>query len=211
MRQFNHKPMAGISWLMGAIAAGLVSSFAAPAQAEDMFDNRAIQFPEDTIVEFEFIGSHGSYQAAFGIRNETTGEETVLFREVKPYDAFGTGQTQVRTGGQNNLGTSFDFPGTIAGGTVLNQFSEFTFQANNRYVFFLESVSPTGQTRRSILSTQNFARFFGSLDGGRSGDITGTRVAWEDGGRVEVGPDEDFDDFVIEAGGYLIDFNCPPS
>jgi len=84
------------------------------------------------------------------------------------------------------------------------------FKANNRYVFFLESVSPTGQTRRRIVSTQNLAQFNGRLDGGRKGTITGSRVSWEDGGRVEVGSDDDFDDFVIEAGGYLIDLNCPP-
>ncbi|MBE9127758.1 hypothetical protein IQ257_13320 [Coleofasciculus sp. LEGE 07092] len=192
------------------IAAALVSSLAAPVQAQDMFENRAIQFSEDTIVEFEFLQSHGSYLATLGVRNETTGEETVLFREIKAYDAFGTGQVQGSSRGQNDLGSQSDFVGTVNGGTVASRFSEFTFKANNRYVFFLESVSPTGQTRRNILSTQNFTRFMGSLDGGSTGNITGTRLSWEDGGQVEVGSDDDFDDFVIEAGGYLVDFNCPP-
>jgi len=87
MRQLYSK-----SWFIGAIATGLMSTLATSVQAQDIFDNRAVQFPEDTIVEFEFLQSHGSYQAAFGVRNETTGEETILFQEVKPYDAFGTNQ-----------------------------------------------------------------------------------------------------------------------
>lgn len=205
MRQLYSK-----HWLIGAIASGLLGTLATPVQAQDIFDNRTIQFPEDTIVEFEFLQSHGSYQAALGVRNETTGEERILFQEVKPYDAFGTNQSVETSRGQNDLGTRADFVGTVEGGTVPNRFSEFQFKANNRYVFFLESVSPTGQTRRSILSTQNFARFNGSLAGGRSGNITGTRVSWEDGGQAEVASDDDFDDFVLEAGGYLIDLNCPP-
>ncbi|MEQ9357978.1 hypothetical protein [Coleofasciculus chthonoplastes] len=205
MRQLYSK-----SWFIGAIATGLMSTLAASVQAQDIFDNRTLQFPEDTIVEFEFLQSHGSYQAALGVRNETTGEETILFQEVKPYDAFGTNQTIQTSRGQNDFGTQSDFVGTVAGGTVSNQFSEFLFEANNRYVFFLESASPTGQTRRRILSTQNLAQFNGSLNGGSRGNVKGTRVSWEDGGQVEVGNDDDFDDFVIEAGGYLIDMNCPP-
>lgn len=202
------KQLSSKSWLIGAIAAGFMSTLTPSVQAQDIFDNRAIQFPEDTIVEFEFLQSHGSYLAAFGVRNETTGEETILFQEIKPYDAFGTNQPVLSSRGQNDFGTQSDFVGTVTGGTVSNQFSEFLFQANNRYVFFLESVSPTGQTRRRIVSTQNLAQFNGSLNSGRRGNVKGTRVSWEDGGQVEVGNDDDFDDFVIEAGGYLIDVNC---
>ncbi|MEQ8962101.1 MAG: hypothetical protein RLP02_29945 [Coleofasciculus sp. C2-GNP5-27] len=204
------KQLSSKSWIIGAIAAGFMSTLTPSVQAQDIFDNRAIQFSEDTIVEFEFLQSHGSYQAAFGVRNETTGEETILFQEVKPYDAFGTNQPVLSSRGQNDFGTQSDFVGTVTGGTVSNQFSEFLFQANNRYVFFLESVSPTGQTRRRIVSTQNLAQFNGRLNGGKMGNVKGTRVSWEDGGQVEVGNDDDFDDFVIEAGGYLIDMNCPP-
>ncbi|HBB33420.1 MAG TPA: hypothetical protein DDZ80_18020 [Cyanobacteria bacterium UBA8803] len=199
-----------MQWLLGAVAAGVMGSLTTPVQAQEALGNQVIQFPVDTTVEFEFLQSHGSYLATLGVRNETTGEESVLFREVKPYDAFGMGQTQSSSRGRDDLGSRTDFVGTVDGGTVSNRLSEFTFKANNRYVFFLESVSPTGQTRRGVLSTQNFARFFGSLDSGRQGDITGNRISWEDGGQVEVGNDGDYDDFVIEAGGYLIDVNCPP-
>ena len=198
-----------VQWLIGAIVAGVIASGATPVKAEEALGNQIVQFSVDTIVEFQFLESHGSYQATFGIKNETTGEDTVLFREVKPYDAFGSGQNQSSAHGQNVLGTRLDYVGTVDGGTVANRLSEFTFQANNRYVFYLESVSPTGQTRRSVLSTQNFASFLGSLDGGKKGDMVGNRISWEDGGQVEVGNDRDYNDFVVEAGGYLINAGCP--
>ncbi|HBE17844.1 MAG TPA: hypothetical protein DEG17_26085 [Cyanobacteria bacterium UBA11149] len=194
---------------MSAVAAGVIGCFATPVKAQEALGNQIVQFSVDTIVEFEFLQSHGSYQATLGIKNETTGEETVLFREIKPYDAFGNGQNQPSSRGQDNLGTRVDYVGTVAGGTVANRLTEFTFKANNKYVFYLESVSPSGQTRRSVLSTQRFAKFLGSLDGGISGDVKGNRISWEDGGQVEVGNDSDYDDFVIEAGGYLINVTCP--
>lgn len=196
-----------------AIVLGLCG-VAAPSVAQDAFDNNAVAFPSDTTVEFEFKESHGSYLASFGVRNQTTGEETILFRETKPYDTFQTGQTQTSTR-QDDTGSGGDFLGTVAGGTIVNgqgqasALSEYTFRANNRYVFFLQSVSPTGQTRREVLSSQNFARFAGALDAGSQGDVTGTRISLEDGGRVEVGNDNDFDDFVVEAGGYAPAI-CPP-
>ena len=215
MRQIKrgNKRLAGIPLLMGAMAAGLVGSLTAPVQAQDSFGNQVVQFPVDTTVEFEFKESHGAYQSTLGIVNVDTGQPVkVLFSEVKPYDAAGTGQTQPSSPGQNNTGTSVDFLGTVQGGTVQNQFSEFTFQANTRYGFYLESVSPTGQTRRTVLSTSDLAAVFnGALDAGNRGGITGTRIAWDDNGLPQPGKDQDFDDFVIEAGGYLVTVPCPPA
>jgi hypothetical protein len=215
MRQIKrgNKRLAGIQLLMGAMAAGLVGSLTAPVQAQDSFGNQVVQFPVDTTVEFEFKESHGAYQSTLGIVNVDTGQPVkVLFSEVKPYDAAGTGQTQPSSPGQNNTGTSVDFLGTVQGGTVQNQFSEFTFQANTRYGFYLESVSPTGQTRRTVLSTSDLAAVFnGALDAGNRGGITGTRIAWDDNGLPQPGKDQDFDDFVIEAGGYLVTAPCPPA
>jgi len=215
MRQIKrgNKRLAGIQLLMGAMAAGLVGSLTAPVQAQDSFGNQVVQFPVDTTVEFEFKESHGAYQSTLGIVNVDTGQPVkVLFSEVKPYDAAGTGQTQPSSPGQNNTGTSVDFVGTVQGGTVQNQFSEFTFQANTRYGFYLESVSPSGQTRRTVLSTSDLAAVFnGALDAGNRGGITGTRIAWDDNGLPQPGKDQDFDDFVIEAGGYLVTAPCPPA
>jgi len=215
MRQIKrgNKRLAGIQLLLGAMAAGLFGSLTAPVQAQDSFGNQVVQFPVDTTVEFEFKESHGAYQSTLGIVNVDTGQPVkVLFSEVKPYDAAGTGQTQPSSPGQNNTGTSVDFLGTVQGGTVQNQFSEFTFQANTRYGFYLESVSPTGQTRRTVLSTSDLAAVFnGALDAGNRGGITGTRIAWDDNGLPQPGKDQDFDDFVIEAGGYLVTAPCPPA
>lgn len=216
MRQNKRKSKraTGIGLLIGSMASGLglFSSFAAPVQAQDFFGNQVIQFPVDTTVEFEFKESHGAYQSTLGIIDLETGQPVkVLFSETKPYDDYGTGQSQPRTFGQNNVGTALDYLGTVQGGSVQDQYSEFTFQANKRYAFYLESVSSTGQTRRTVLSSSNLAALFdGSLDSGDRGGITGTRIAWDDDGLPRADKDQDFDDFVIEAGGYLIEVNCPP-
>lgn len=212
MRQKKRKSdrARGIKLLMGAIAAGLVSSLATPVQAQDSFGNQAVQFPVDTTVEFEFKESHGAYQSTLGVVNLDTGEQTVLFREVKPYDAYGTGKPQPPSPGQNNIGTSLDFVGTVEGGTVQNRLAEYTFKANTRYAFYLESVSPTGQTRRTVRSTTSLAAAFdGRLDSGIHNGITGVRIAWDDDGLPGPGKDNDFDDFVIEAGGFA-PVPCPP-
>jgi hypothetical protein len=202
----------GIQLLTGAIAAGLVGSLAAPVQAQDSFGNQVVQFPVDTTVEFEFVESHGAYQSSIGVVNLDTNQPVaVLFSETKPYDTAGTGQPQPSSPGQNNTGEAIDFIGTVQGGTIQDRFTEFTFEANTRYGFYLESVSPTGQTRRTVLSTSDLAAIFdGTLDAGNRGGITGTRIAWDDAGLPRPGKDSDFDDFVIEAGGYLVTAPCPP-
>lgn len=211
MKQIKRKRITGLGLLVGAMVTGvgLFGSVAAPVRAQTSLGNQEIRFSEDTTVEFEFKESHGAFQSALGVQNLDTGERTVLFGETKPYDDFGTGKPQVRSPGQNNTGTAIDFLGTVQGGTVQNRLSEFTFKANNRYAFYLESVSPTGQTRRVVVSTNDLATAFdGSLDSGNRSGIVGSRIAWDDDG--EKGKDSDFDDFVVEAGGYLIEVNCPP-
>jgi hypothetical protein len=194
------------------MAAGLVGSLAAPVKAQDSFGNQVVEFPVDTTVEFEFKESHGAYQSSIGIVNVDTGEPVKeLFREAKPYDSYETGQPQPSSPGQNNTGTSIDFLGTVQGGTVQNQFSEYTFKANTRYAFYLESVSPTGQTRRTVLSTNTLSALFnGALDAGNREGIVGSRISWDDSGLPRPGKDDDFDDFVIEAGGYLVTVPCVP-
>lgn len=212
MRQMkkSRKCVAGVKLIAGAIAFGAVGFLATPVKAQDSFGNQVVQFPADTTVEFEFKESHGAYQSTLGIVNLDTNEETVLFRETKPYDAFGTGQNEPPAPGQNNIGTSRDFVGTVDGGAVQNRLAEYRFRANTRYAFYLESVSPTGQTRRSVRSTSNLAAAFdGALDAGTRGEITGVRVAWDDDGLPRPGKDSDFDDFVVEAGGYA-PAACPP-
>jgi hypothetical protein len=212
MRQIKRKRdrATGIGLLMGAMAAGVVSSLAAPVQAQDSFGNQVVQFPVDTTVEFEFKESHGAFQSTLGIIDLETGQPVKeLFRETKPYDGYGTGERQTRAG-SNSLGTSLDYLGTVQGGTVENRLSEFTFKANTRYAFYLESVSPTGQTRRTVVSTSNLATVFdGALDAGNRSGVIGSRIAWDDSGLPEAKrKDNDFDDFVVEAGGYLVTVPC---
>jgi hypothetical protein len=202
----------GIWFLMGAMAVGLVSSLTVPVQAQDSFDNQVIQFPVDTTIEFEFKESHGAFQSSLGIIEVETGQPVKeLFRENKPYDDFGSGQRQSRAG-SNSIGTRLDYVGTVDGGTVQNRFNEFTFKANTRYALYLESVSPTGQTRRTVVSTSDLATAFdGALDSGNRSGVVGTRIAWDDDGLPQAKrKDNDFDDFVIEAGGYLVTVPCVP-
>jgi hypothetical protein len=103
--------------------AGLVS--AAPAQAFS-FGNAWISVKENTRVQFDFLESHGDYTSTFGIYNKTTGNKTSLFAEL-PY------------GGGSDAGGKLDHMGTC-GITVLNCSQYFTFEVDNEYAFYLESL-----------------------------------------------------------------------
>ncbi|HEY9651938.1 MAG TPA: hypothetical protein V6C95_14830 [Coleofasciculaceae cyanobacterium] len=198
----------GVQVLMGAIAAGCLGFLAAPAHAQDSLGNQIVQFPEDTTIEFEFKRANGANQSTLGVKNLDTGEDVVLYRETTPFDGY--------VPGQRLTSSPTNFAGTVQGGTIQNRsgqsspFSEFTFKANNRYLFYLESVSPSGQTRRTFDSTDiSAAKFNGALDGGNFGDAIGVRVAWDDDGLPNQQKDFDDDDFIIEAGGYLVTVPCP--
>lgn len=216
MKQNKRRSQRGarLGLLVGLIGAGLISSLTTVVRAQDLFGNQVIQFPEDTTVEFEFKESHGAYQSSLGILNlDTNQPEAVLFKEVKPYDDYGSGKPQTSNPNGSNIGTRYDHVGTVEGGTVPNRMAEFTFKANTRYAFYLESVTPTGQTRRVVLSNNPMAtQFNGNLDSGEHNGIVGSRLAWDDGGLPGIRKDQPlFDDFVVEAGGYLIQVGCPPS
>lgn len=183
---------------------------------QDTLGNRAFVFSEDTVVEFEVKETHGAYQSTVGIVNLDRREQTVLFREVKPYDGYGDRQRQPASPGVNNTGTPIDYLGTVGGGTIVNgegnasSLIEFTFKAGERYSLYLESVSPTGATRRTVQAINlNAAQFQGGLDSGQDNELVGTRISWDDQGLPRPGKDNDFDDFVLEAGGYLIKVTCP--
>lgn len=132
-------------------ALGLLNGTAFAAAAEDIVGNEVIRFKEDTIVELEFIESHGAYQSTFGVvdldscltsasgsLNMDTCSKTPLLSEVKASDSFdtvfrrSTYETDLKEGRNN------DFLGT-PGNTVPNYQSEFLFKANKRYAFYLES------------------------------------------------------------------------
>lgn len=196
------------------------------AQANSDFSNQSIYFDRDTVVEFEFIQSHGAYQSVFGMINQTTGEETIIFQETQPYDGYGVLRQTSSNPSENDTGSNIDFVGTF-GETVVagrdlsvvrtsgkpdGQVVEVPFRANHRYTFFLKTFRDDGSLKTQSLSTEAFLSLDGSLNGGtRSRDsfgrpITGTSLAWEDGGTISN--DEDHDDFVVEAGGFAFD-PCP--
>jgi len=129
---------------------GLLQAMSLSALA-DVVGNQGISFSEDTIVEFEFIESHGAYQSTFGVIDldscKTNGagvinfdscSKTPLMSEVKASDSFdtvyrrSTYQTDLQEGRNN------DFLGT-PGNTVPDFTEEFLFKADKRYAFYLES------------------------------------------------------------------------
>lgn len=194
--------------LVGVIATGFLGMFSKAAQAAEKFGNRGVEFDVDTIVEFEFVESHGAYQSTFGVLNLDTGEKTPLLAEVKPSDNFQNVNTpsDYRRSPSKN-----DFTGT-PGNTVPQPLAEFAFKANKRYVFYLESTyngSPAGivySTNAQNLGGNQQAKFDGELFGLANG---GTITLWDDTGSVLVKPnqnDADFNDFIVRAGGHIA---CP--
>ncbi len=196
---------------LGAI--GLCSSLAVSTQAQEALTNNAVQFSEDTIIEFEVTETHGFLQSTFGVINTRTGKKTPLFIENKPFDAW-TGQPPAsrQPGGQR---VYEDYTGTVAGGSIVNgegqanPLIKFRFDANTPYVFYLDSVNPyTKKIRTQLVSTNlNNTRFSGNLEAGEPGNP----INWEDTGLITpvvAGNDRDYNDFNIIAGGFLLT-PCP--
>lgn len=234
----NHKIT--ITLVLGAIACGVMGCLSAPAQAQpttDEFDNRAVQFTEDTVVEFEFDKSLGVYQSTFGIVNLSqcggstvdTCQKTELFREVRPFDRGEalTLEDQKRASLRQTRDPN-DFIGT-AGTTVLGETKKkFTFQANTRYAFYLESAyvhdvaikerNGTRVERRTdkkptiySVNTES-TRLPEGFNGLSKG---GVRIQWDDTGIPnvsqpgQINPDSDFNDFAVIAGGSLVNATIP--
>jgi len=213
-RQIVKGNSSGVKTLVQAILGGLASTSiyllgTFPAQAQERFGNDGIQFDEDTIVEFEYVSSHGAYQSTFGVIDLDTGVKTPLIAEVKPSD---TPEDVTKPSDyKKNNGAGGDFEGT-PGNAVPNPLAEFEFKANKRYAFYLESTyngKPAGifysvDTQNSVRRQR--ARFEGSLSNLPNG---GTLLRWDDTGTLLVKPgreDTDFDDFIVRSGGNLA---CP--
>lgn len=129
---------------------GMLNALSMTASA-DIVGNQGIRFDEDTIVEFEFIESHGAYQSSFGvidldscqtnsagIINFDSCTKTPLLSEVKASDKFDT--VYRRSSYQTDLeeARNNDFLGT-PGDTVPDFEQEFIFESSKRYAFYLES------------------------------------------------------------------------
>jgi hypothetical protein len=229
-----------VQLLLGAIAVGVLGSFATPVQAQtniDEFDNRAVQFTEDTVVEFEFDKSLGIYQSSFGVVNLSqcggqtvdTCQKTELFREVRPFDK-GEALTleDKNRASQGQTRDPNDFIGT-PGTTVLGETrKKFTFQANTRYAFYLDSVyihdvaiTEGGRTRVERRTDRKPTVYSVNTESTRLSEgfaglsRGGVRIQWDDTGipRVsqpgQINPDSDFNDFAVIAGGSLVNATVP--
>ena len=118
---------------------------------EDIVNNQEIKFAEDTIVEFEFIESHGAYQSTFGvidldscgvngsqITNFDSCVKIPLLAEVKASDNMDTVSRRSTYETDLQAARNHDFLGT-PGNTVPIFQAEYLFEANKRYAFYLES------------------------------------------------------------------------
>ena len=127
---------------------GFLLSLGHTTQAQTAFSNNGIQFSEDTIIEFEFIESHGAYQSTFGVIDldscQTnfgsidfdTCQKTPLLVEEKASD-FPERVTR-RSTYEDDQNQNQDFLGT-PGNAVPQPMAEFMFEAGKRYAFYLES------------------------------------------------------------------------
>ena len=140
-------------WGMSFGVLGLLNAMSLSAAAEDVVGNKGIRFDEDTIVEFEFIESHGAYQSTFGVIDLDTCQpgvaggidfnsctKTPLLSEVQASDSFDFNDVYRESSYETDLqaGRANDFLGT-PGVTVPNHLAEYQFEADKIYVFYLES------------------------------------------------------------------------
>jgi hypothetical protein len=183
------------------IGAGLASAvllgLAAPAVlAADEFSPQAITFDKDTAIDFEFLESHGSYMATFGVMDLNTGEKTPLIKEDKPSDSS-----------ERAINKATDFLGT-PGNAVSQPKNTFVFKANTPYTMYLESRTASGRVASLVYSIDlrnPNNRQQTKLDKGFEGlGSQGVRINWDDQMKTKKGAtrtDEDFNDFLVIAGG----------
>ncbi|MGB7445313.1 MAG: hypothetical protein WA919_29930 [Coleofasciculaceae cyanobacterium] len=198
---------AGAKILLAAVLGGVISGFSSPVVAQEVFGNDGILLKEDTIIEFEFVESNGAYQSVFGVINLDTGEKTALIAEAKASD-FPQNVT-LPSDYEDDAGVveKDDFFGS-PGNSVPQPLPEFTFKANTRYAFYLESFyngRPVG-TLYSLDSRNPGGNqqlmFEGNFQALTNG---GSLIRWDDTGAALVRAefqDRDFDDFIVRIGGH---------
>jgi hypothetical protein len=187
------------STLSAGLASAALLGLAAPAAfAADEFSQQAITFTQDTAVEFEFLESHGSYLATFGVMDLNSGEKTPLIKEDKASDSS-----------ERAVNKASDFLGT-PGNAVSQPKNTFTFKANTPYTMYLESRTGSGRVASLVYSVDlrnPDSRQQSKLSTGFEGlSSQGVQVKWDDQakGRQATGAernDDDFNDFVVIAGG----------
>jgi hypothetical protein len=186
--------------ILGAgLASAALLGLAAPAAfAADEFGGQAITFDTDTAIDFEFLESHGSFLATFGVMDLNSGEKTPLIKEDKPSDS-----------NERAVNKATDFLGT-PGNAVSQPKNTFTFKANTPYTLYLESRTGTGRVASLVFSNDlknPNSRQQTKFDKGFEGlGAQGVKINWDDqaAGKQVTGAarnDDDFNDFVIIAGG----------
>jgi hypothetical protein len=188
-----------ISTLGAGLASAALLGLAAPAAfSADEFSPNAITFDRDTAIEFEFLESHGSFLATFGVMDLNSGEKTPLIKEDKPSDS-----------NERAVNKATDFLGT-PNNAVSQPKNTFTFKANTPYTLYLESRTGTGRVASLVFSNdlknpsnRQQTKFDKGFDGLGA---QGVKINWDDQaiGRQATGAernDDDFNDFVIIAGG----------
>jgi hypothetical protein len=186
--------------ILGAgLASAALLGLAAPAAfAADEFGSSAITFDTDTAIDFEFLESHGSFLATFGVMDLNSGEKTPIIKEDKPSDSS-----------ERAVNKATDFLGT-PGNAVSQPKNTFTFKANTPYTLYLESRTATGRVASLVFSNDlknPNSRQQSKFDKGFEGlGSQGVKINWDDQavGRQITGAarnDDDFNDFVIIAGG----------
>lgn len=205
------KPKMKRSAIAALICTTILLAAVRPTSAAEAFDNQGIQFDEDTIVDFEFLESHGAYQSSFGVMNLDTGEKTPLLVEAKPADTGDIVRRQSNYQDDFESQRAIDFLGT-PGNTVPQPLASFIFKAGGRYVLYLESTfnnQPAGIVYSTNLENpgrNQQTKFIGSLSELGNGGVI---LRWNDTGSKLVQQNEqdiDFDDFSIGVGGNV---KCP--
>jgi hypothetical protein len=171
----------------GAIAAAAIGSLVQSASAAEQFNNQAVQFDRDTIIEFQFLGSKNAAQSTFGVLNLATGEKTPLIGETRAQDKPG----------RNYTGT--------AGKAVRKPFAEFTFKSGTPYSLYLESnIKGKGTTTVYSVPDKNGGAQLAKFDNDATSLGTqGVKISWNDGSSSNTG---DFNQFLVIAGGGV---GCP--
>ena len=232
-----------LNWVgISVSTVSLFNAFSPSAIASDVIGNQGIRFAEDTIVEFEFIESHGAYKSTFGVINLDTCQtdssgtldfdsciKTPLLSEVKASDDYSS--VHRRSSYETNIEEARydDFLGT-PGNAVPEPQTEFLFQADKKYAFYLESQfdgQPAGTVystdlinsrlnrqalfnesgltleavaKRRNTSDENVNQFNELIDGGLV-------ISFDDTGSALVkteSEDTDFDDFIVGVGGGIL-------
>jgi hypothetical protein len=184
--------------ILGAGVASAALLMAPAAFAADEFGGKAITFDTDTAIDFEFLESHGSFMATFGVMDLNSGEKTPIIKEDKPSDSS-----------ERAINKATDFLGT-PGNAVSQPKNTFTFKANTPYTLYLESRTGTGRVASLVFSNDlknPSSRQQTKFDKGFEGlGAQGVKINWDDqaAGKQVTGAvrnDDDFNDFVIIAGG----------